>query len=234
MLAILKRELSAYFNSAIGYIVLAVFYFFSGMYFYLYCLHYGQASLTPVFASMFMIILFLIPIITMKSFSEEKRQKTDQALLTAPVSLFEVVMGKFLGAFVLYSCCVAIFLVYTLVICFFTTPDWAVILCTLLGMLLLGGALIAIDIFISALTESQVIAAVISIAVGLFVYMIDSLASITQSQFLINILSTVSFNHNFNNFTYGILNLSNVVFFLSVIAIFIFLTIRVFEKKRWS
>ncbi len=234
MLAILKRELSAYFNSAIGYIVLAVFYFFSGMYFYLYCLYYGQAPLTPVFANMFMIIPFLIPIITMKSFSEEKRQKTDQALLTAPISLFEVVMGKFLGAFVMYSCCVAIFLLYTLVICFFTTPDWAVILCTILGMLLLGGALIAIDIFVSALTESQVIAAVISIGVGLLVYMIDSLASITQSQFLINILSTVSFNSNFNNFTYGILDLSNVVFFVSVIAIFVFLTIRVFEKKRWS
>ena len=234
MLAILKRELSAYFNSAIGYIVLAVFYFFSGMYFYLYCLYYGSASLTPVFANMFMIILFLIPIITMKSFSEEKRQKTDQALLTAPISLFEVVMGKFLGAFVMYACCVAIFLLYTLVICFFTTPEWAVILCTILGMLLLGGALIAIDIFISALTESQVIAAIISIGVGLIVYMIDSLASITQSQFLINILSTVSFNSNFNNFTYGILDLSNVVFFVSVIAIFVFLTIRVFEKKRWS
>ncbi len=234
MLAILKRELSAYFNGAIGYIVLAVFYFFSGMYFYLYCLYYGSASLTPVFANMFMIILFLIPIITMKSFSEEKRQKTDQALLTAPVSLFEVVMGKFLGAFVMYACCVAIFLLYTLVICFFTTPEWAVILCTIFGMLLLGGSLIAIDIFISALTESQVIAAVISIGVGLLVYMIDSLASITQSQFLINILSRVSFNSNFNNFTYGILDLSNVVFFVSVIAIFVFLTIRVFEKKRWS
>lgn len=234
MKAILKRELSAYFNSAIGYIVLAIFYFFSGMYFFLYCLYYGSASLTPVFANMFMIVLFLIPIITMKSFSEEKRQKTDQALLTAPVSLFEVVMGKFLGAFVLYMCCVAIFLLYTLVICFFTTPDWAVILCTILGMLLLGSALIAIDIFVSALTESQVIAAIISLAAGLFIYMIDSLASITQSQFLINILSGVSFNAHFNNFTYGILDLSDVVFFVSVIAVFVFLTIRVFEKKRWS
>ena len=234
MKAILKRELSAYFNSAIGYIVLAIFYFFSGMYFFLYCLYYGSASLTPVFANMFMIVLFLIPIITMKSFSEEKRQKTDQALLTAPVSLFEVVMGKFLGAFVLYMCCVAIFLLYTLVICFFTTPDWAVILCTILGMLLLGGALIAIDIFVSALTESQVIAAIVSMAAGLFIYMIDSLASITQSQFLINILSGVSFNAHFNNFTYGILDLSDVVFFVSVIAVFVFLTIRVFEKKRWS
>lgn len=234
MLAILRRELSAYFNSAIGYIVMAVFYFFSGMYFHVYCLYYGSASLTYVFSNMFMIILFLIPIITMKSFSEEKRQKTDQALLTAPVNLFEIVMGKFLGAFTLYACCVAIFLVYALVIAFFTSPQWAVVLCTVFGMLLLGGALIAIDIFISALTESQVIAAVISIGVGLLIYMLDSLASLSQSEFLTSIINAISFNGNFSNFTFGILDLSNIVFFVSVIAIFVFLTIRVFEKKRWS
>lgn len=234
MLAILKRELSAYFNSAIGYIVMAVFYFFSGMYFYLYCLYYGSSSLTYVFSNMFMIILFLIPIITMKSFSEEKRQRTDQALLTAPISLFEIVMGKFLGAFILYACCVSIFLVYALVICFFTTPDWAVVLCTTFGMLLMGGALIALDIFISALTESQVIAAIVSIAAGLLIYMLDSLASLSQSSFITSILNAISFNSNFSNFTYGILDFSNTFFFLSVIAIFVFLTIRVFEKRRWS
>lgn len=232
--AILKRELNAYFNSAIGYIVMAVFYFFSGMYFSVTCLYYGSSSLSYVFSNMFIIILFLIPIITMKTFSEEKRQRTDQALLTSPVSLFDIVMGKFFGAFILYSCCVTIFLVYTLVICFFTTPDWAVILCTTLGILLLGGALIAIDIFISALTESQVIAAVVSIAVGLMIYMLDSLSNLISASFISKLLSYISFNANYSNFTIGVLNLSNVVFFVSVIAIFVFLTIRVFEKRRWS
>ena len=93
MLAIMKRELSAYFNSAVAYIVLAVFYFFSGLFFYLSCLMYNSASMSGVFSNMFMIILLLIPIITMRSFSEEKRQKTDQALLTAHVNLIEIVMG---------------------------------------------------------------------------------------------------------------------------------------------
>ena len=234
MLAILKRELSAYFNSAVAYIVLAVFYFFSGLFFFLSSLLSNSASLSGVFSNMFMIILLLIPIITMRSFSEEKRQKTDQALLTAPVNLFEIVMGKFLGAFVLYAMCVAIFIVYTLVICFFTAPQWSVILCTLLGMLLLGGALIAVDIFISALTESQVVSAFASIAVALFISLIDVFTNITNSQFVINLINAVSFSKNYTNFTYGILDLSNVVFFLSVIAIFVFLTIRVFEKKRWN
>lgn len=233
MIAILKRELSAYFNSAIGYIVLAVFYFFSGMYFSV-CLNYDSSDLSFVFANMFMIVLFLIPIITMKSFSEEKRQKTDQALLTAPVNLFEIAMGKFLGALTLYACCVAIFLFYTLIICFFTKPDWAIILCTFLGLFLLGAAMIAIDIFVSVLTESQVIAAVVGIAVGLFIYMLDSLASLSSSAFVSNLVNAISFNKNYINFTYGILSLSNILFFVSVIAIFIFLTIRVLEKKRWS
>lgn len=233
MIAILKRELSAYFNSAIGYIVLAVFYFFSGMYFSV-CINYNSSDLGFVFANMFMIVLFVIPIITMKSFSEEKRQKTDQALLTAPVNLFEITMGKFLGALTLYACCVAVFLLYTLIICFFTTPDWAIILCTFLGLFLLGAALIAIDIFVSALTESQVIAAVIGIAVGLFIYMLDSLASLSNSAFVTNLVNAISFNKNYTNFTYGILSLSNVLFFVSIIAIFNFLTIRVLEKKRWS
>ncbi|MBQ4128172.1 MAG: ABC transporter permease subunit [Ruminococcus sp.] len=234
MLAILKREVSAYFNSAVGYIVLAVFFFFSGLFFYLNCLLGNSSNMTGVFGNMFMIILLLTPIITMKSFSEEKRQKTDQALLTAPVNLFEVVMGKFLGAFVLYACCVSIFLVYALVICFFVTPDWAVILCTILGMLLLGGALIAVDIFISALTESQVVSAFLSIGVALFISLLDVFTSVTNSAFITSIINAISFNQNYTNFTYGTLDLSNIVFFVSVAAIFIFLTIRVFEKKRWN
>ncbi len=234
MLAILRRELSAYFNSAIGYIVMAVFYFFSGTYFYVYCLYYKTSNMTYIVNNMFLIILFVIPIITMKSFSEEKRQRTDQALLTAPISLFEVVAGKFLGAFTMYSCCIAIFLLYAIVLSFFGAVQWSVVLCTILGLLLLGGALISIDLFVSALTESQVIAAIVSLAVGLLIYLMDSLIGMSSSQFLSTVLSAVSFNNNYQNFTYGILNLSNIVFFLSVMAIFSFLTIRVFEKKRWS
>ena len=234
MSAIIKRELSSYFGSAIGYIVLAVFYFFSGIFFNFYCIYYNSSSLSSVFSSMLMIVLFLTPLVTMRSFAEEKRQKTDQALLTAPVSLFEMVMGKFLGAFTLYAICNAIFLVYALVIAIFASPDWAVIFCTLLGMLLMGAALIAIDIFISAMTESQVIAAVLSIGAGLLIYLLDSLASLANITFTTNLINAISFNRNLSDFTYGILPLSNVVYFVSVAAIFLFLTVRVFEKRRWS
>lgn len=127
--AILKRELSSYFNSATAYVVMAVYFFFSGLFFYLYCFGYNSASLAGVYGNMFYIIMFIIPIITMKTFAEEKRQKTDQALLTAPTSLTEIVLGKFLGAFILYAICSCIYLVYAVIISFFTTPEWSVILC---------------------------------------------------------------------------------------------------------
>ena len=234
MIAILKRELHSYFHSATAYIVLAVFYFFAGIFFSASCLLSNSSNMRYLFSDMFMIILLVVPIITMKSFSEEKRQKTDQALLTSPISLIEIVLGKFLGALTLYTCCVAIFVFDVLIISCFTTPDWAVILCTILGLYLFGAALIAIDIFISALTESQVVAAIVSIAVGLFIYMLDSIAEIINIGFVSDFINAISFNTNYLGFTIGQISLSSIVFFLSVMAVFDFLTIRVLEKKRWA
>ena len=234
MSAIIKRELSSYFNSAIGYIVLAVFYFFSGLFFYMYCLLSNTTSMSYVFLSMLMIVMLVIPIITMKSFSEERKQKTDQALLTAPISLTEMVLGKFFGAFLLYCICNAIYVLYAIILSFYATPDWAVFLTTMLGMLLMGGALIAIDMFISALTESQVIAAVVSIGIGLLIYMLDSLSNVFNVDWLTTLFHNISFDAHFTNFINGLINLTSVVFFLSVIAIFLFLCVRVFEKRRWS
>lgn len=232
--AILKRELSSYFNSATAYVVMAVYFFFSGLFFYLYCFGYNSASLAGVYGNMFYIIMFIIPIITMKTFAEEKRQKTDQALLTAPTSLNEIVLGKFLGAFILYAICSCIYLVYAVIISFFTTPEWSVILCTFLGVILLGAALIAINVFISVLTESMIIAAVFGMAVGLLISMLSSLASMVSISWISSVLKSVSFMEYYTNFTYGILSIVDVVFFLSVTALFLFFTVRALEKRRWS
>ena len=234
MSAIIKRELSSYFNSAIGYIVLAVFYFFSGLFFYMYCLMSNTASMSYVFLSMLMIVMLTIPIITMRSFSEEKKQRTDQALLTAPVSITEIVLGKFLGAFLLYCLCNVVYVVYVIIIACYASPDWAVFLTTMLGMLLMGGALIAIDLFISALTESQIIAAVLSIGVGLLIYMLDSLAGMLSVDWITSLFHNISFDAHFTNFINGIINITSVLFFVSVIAVFLFLCVRVLEKRRWS
>lgn len=234
MVAILKRELSSYFNSATAYVVMAVFFLFSGFFFYNYCFLYNTTSLAGVYGNMFIIILFLIPIITMKTFSEEKRQKTDQALLTSPASLTEIVAGKFLGAFVLYSICCCIFLVYAIVIAFFATPDWTVILCTFLGIELLGASLIAINVFISVLTESMIIAAVAGLAVGLFISMMSSIINLISIDWIVSILEKINFVNYYTNFTYGILSITDIVFYLSVAVLFLFFTVRALEKKRWS
>ena len=232
--AILKRELGAYFSSATAYVVMAVYFFFSGLFFNFYCISANSSSLSYVYGNMFYIILFLIPIITMKTFAEEKKQKSDQALLTAPTSLTEIVLGKFLGAFCLYAICCCIFLVYAVVISFFASPEWSVILCTFLGILLLGGSLIAINVFISVLTESMVVAAVIGMGVGLVISMTNYLISLIQVDWIANILNKINFLSYYENFTYGILSIVDVVFFLSVTALFLFFTVRVLEKRRWS
>jgi ABC-2 type transport system permease protein len=232
--AIYKRELSSYFNSAIAYVVMALFYGFSAYFFVVICFMQNTANLAYTFSNMFTILIFLTPILTMKSFSEEKRQRTDQALLTSPASLFEIVMGKFLGAATLYGICCLIFLVYGLVITVFTMPDWPALLCTFLGFYLLGCALISINIFISALTESQVIAAIGSMAVGLFIYLSDSFASMIKVEWIVSIINSLSFTNYFSNFLYGILDVTGIVYFLSIIVLFNFFTIRVFEKRRWG
>ena len=234
MEAILKRELSSYFNSAVAYVVMAVYFLFSGLFFSMICIENDTSSLSYVFGNMFIIILFIIPIITMKSFSEEKRQRTDQALLTSPTSLFEIVMGKFLGALILFAICSLIFVVYALVISFFTSPDWAVVLCTVLGLLLLGSALIAIDIFISVLTESMIISAVAGMGVGLLIYMLSNLSSNITVDWIATIVKKIDFLTYYTNFTYGMLNLTDIIFFLSVTGLFLFFTARVLEKRRWS
>ncbi len=207
--AIYKRELSGYFNSAIGYVVLAVYYFFSGLFFYLYCFYRDSASLGYVFANM-------------------------QALLTSPVSLTEIVLGKFLGAFTIYGLCCAIFLVYGVVISFFAQPQWSVVLCTLLGMLLLGMAIIAMNIFISSLTESMVVAAVVGMAAGLVIDTMSSFSKLVPIPWVQFVLEKIDFLNYYTNFTYGILSIVDVIFFLSVTGLFLFFTVRVLERRRWS
>ena len=234
MSAVYKRELSGYFNSAIAYVVLAVYFFFSGFFFYFYCFIGDSTSLSYVFANMFYIVMFIIPVLTMKTFSEEKRQKTDQALLTSPTGLTEIVLGKFLGAFLLFALCSVIFLIYAVVISFFAQPQWSVILCTFVGLMLLGSAFIAINVFISSLTESMIVAAVAGMAIGLLVDMMTYFINAINVDWITAVLEKINFINYYQNFTYGVLSPVDIVFFLSVTALFLFFTVRVLEKRRWS
>ena len=234
MTAILKKELGSFFTSAVGYVVLAVYYFFAGLFFYYYCLLMDSKDMATLFSNMFMITVLVIPIITMKSLSEEKKQKTDQALLTSPLGLGEIVIGKFLGSLVMFLCCMAIYVLFALTLSFYSAPDWSVFIGNLLGTILLGATMIAINIFISSLTESMIISAIVGVCAGLVIFFIDSIAALVSVTWISTAISSLSFVGHYQNFTTGILSVSDMVFFLSVIALFNFLTLRVLEKRRWS
>lgn len=231
--AIFKREFKAYFTSPVGYIVLAAFLFFFGMSFTsMYA--GGSADIYYVFSGIFTVVVLAIPILTMRLMSEDKRQKVDQALLTAPVRLSSIVLGKYLAALAVFSVAFAITLVYQLIFALYVTPDWTIYLGNLVGILLFGSALIAIGLFISSLTDSQVVAALGSLAVSLVLIMIDSISQLTSSAFITTIVGWISFSGRYQAFVNGIFDLSNVIYFLSLTAVFLFLSVRVLEKKRWA
>ena len=234
MLAIFKREFNSYFTSPIGYVFIAMFYFISGIFFFLYNLAAASAELRYVYSMLFTCSALLMPILTMRMLSEDKRQKTDQILLTSPVSLTGLLMGKFLAAFLVYVIAVSITLVYALVLSVFVSFNWAVIVSSYVGILLLGAALIAVGMFISSLTESQLVAAIVTVVVDLGLLLVDSLASVMPNTTLQKAVLSLSMSDRYGNFTMGILDFADTFFFLSVIALFIFLTGRVLEKRRWG
>ena len=234
MLAIMKRELLSYFTSPLGYVFIAVFYLFSGVFLFLFTLTTQTTDMSYVYTGMFFVMLIMIPILTMRLMAEENKQKTDQLLLTSPVSLPRLVMGKFLSAFVILLICMLIFLVYGIVLSCFAAVNWAVILGNIVGMLLLGSLCVASGLFISTLTENQMIAAVGSIGLNIGFILVDSFASVMPTKFLQDVFYSLSFFSRYNEFTIGIFSLSNIFFFVSVAFIFLFLTVRVLEKRRWS
>lgn len=236
MAAIFKREFKAYFFSPIGYFVLAILFFFAGGFFYLYNILSSSPDLTYVYNGLFSIVLLaVLPILTMRLFSDEKRQRTDQALLTAPVSLSGIVLGKFLAALVLFALGIAITLVYAVIIAFLVTPDWSMILGNYLGLLLLGGAVISIGLLISSLTESMFISALGTFGVSFVLVMLDNLTAIfSGNKVVAAIVNFLSVSQRYNNFTLGLIHYNDIIFFLSIMALFLFLTVRVLDHKRWS
>ena len=234
MFAIMKRELLSYFTSPLGYVFIAVFYLFSGIFLFLFTLTSQSVDMSYVYTGMFFVMLIMIPILTMRLMAEENKQKTDQLLLTSQVSLPRLVMGKFLSAFVILLICMLIFLVYGIVLSCFAAVNWAVIFGNIVGMLLLGALCVSAGIFVSTLTENQMIAAVGSIGLNIAFILVDSFASVMPTKFLQDVFYSLSFFSRYNEFTIGIFSLSNIFFFASVAFIFLFLTVRVLEKRRWS
>lgn len=235
MFAIFKRELRSYFSSPIGYVLLAIFVIFTGLVFFTNNILSSYSDMSGVFnAIMSTLLLIFVPILTMKLMSEEKKQKTDQLLLTAPVSPTAIVLGKFLSAFVFYLIALCITIIYGIVLSIYGSPVFAIFLGNFIATLFIGGALIAIGLFISSLTESQVIAAISTFGVLILLTILQGLGSAVTNPVFAAIFNFISIFERGNEFLYGVFNISTIVYYISIIAIFIFLTVRVVEKKRWS
>lgn len=235
MKAIAKKELRGYFLSPIGYVFSGVLLLLFG-FFYTQVLSSQSSDYIPiVYSSIFTwIMMILLPIITMRTFSEEIRNKSDQGLLTAPVGVLSIVFGKFLAAFLVFAIALTASLIPAVVITFFSSPDWPKILCTFFGSLLCGAAMIAIGNFISSLTQSQIVAAIGTFGISMLLLLVGQLSSSVSNTFLQNVLNWISFDSRYQTFSKGIFNVSSMVFFLSVVAVFVFLTARKLESKRWS
>ncbi len=234
MFAIFKRELRAYFTSPLGYVFLAIFYAFSGLFFYIFALSVGSTDISSVFLMMFMVLMIFVPLLTMRLLSEDKKQKTDQLTLTAPVSLLSIVMGKFLAAYAIFAIGVAVMPIYGFVMSTFATVSWLPIWGNTVGLLLLGGIFVSIGLFVSSLTENQMIAAIGGFFINLMILLMNTLTSALPSGFFRDVLSSISVYSRYSQITNGIFSLSSLIFFISVIFIFLFLTVRVLEKRRWA
>ncbi len=232
--AIYRREMNAFFTSGLAYVFLAVYFIFSGYFFYSGSLLMATTDTSSMFSALFLVVLFLIPILTMKLLSEEKKNKTDQGLLTAPVGLWSIVLGKYFAALTLFVIAESVVFIYAAILSYFGTVAWATLLGNYFAMLLLGAAFIAVGVFISSLTENQMASAVASFLALMLLYMIDSIGNNISIEFIRNIFVSLSFYSRYLEFTMGIFNLSSVIFYLSAAFLFNFFTVRVLEKRRWG
>lgn len=190
--------------------------------------------MTGLFASLFTATLYLVPALTMRLMSEDRRLRTDQILLTAPVSRNAVVAGKYLAALAVYAAAVTATLLDAAVMSAFTRPDWPVIAGCYLGLLLLGASLIALCLFLSSFTESQFIAVVAGAGASLLLTFIEPLSVWVSSPALKLLFRAISFNRRYLPFAMGIIEMSNTVFFISVAIFFLGLSMAVLDRRRWS
>lgn len=253
MRAVFKREFKSYFTNPLGFVILAVFYFFLGLAFSDYYSN-GVPYIGKVifFLSDIGLLFFIIPVITMRLFSDERRTKTDQVLFTAPVKLIKIVLGKFFASFALYAMAFIPTIIFQIIV---SSQEGIEVplsyyLYALIGIILFGAALIAVGMFISSLTESPIISIIFTLITNLFIMFSSSFASFitipsTTSGFLdkiwngflkivVNFLNGMDFRSVLNSFGQQTLALKDIVYFISIIAAFIFLTERSLEKRRWS
>lgn len=236
MIAIYKRELKAYFHSFLGTLFIGAMLFLLGIYFAVYNLFMGYPYIGYALSSVVFLFLIGIPILTMRILAEERHQKTDQLILTSPVSVSGIVMGKFLALATIFAIPVAIICFYPLLLSMFGEVPFGESYLAVLGFFLYGLACIAIGIFVSSLTESQVISAVISFGILFLGYIMSGLCNMisTTGNLLTRILSAFDMIGRFDDLLNGSFKVTSIVYYLSVVVLFLIFTVQSIQKRRYQ
>lgn len=250
VLAVARKEVRAYFASPIAYVVIGMFALMFGFFFYSLLLYFDRQSLQaggfgggptvnvneqlirPVFLNATVIFLFVLPLVTMRTYAEEKRSGTMELLLTAPLTDLQIILGKFFGAMGLYAAMLAVTFIHIGLLFAFGNPEWRPVATTYLGLLLMGGCFISVGLLISSLTKNQIVAGMATFGVFLMLWVINWIASFmgptTQT-----VLNYLSITDHLDDFTKGVLDTKHLVYYVSFIAFGLFLTARSVDTERW-
>jgi ABC-2 type transport system permease protein len=250
VIAIAQKELKSYFASPIAYIVIGLWallygYFFSTLLMFFVrqsmgmnpmqgqqSMNVNQQLIRLLFQNVTILILFLMPMVTMRTYAEEKRSGTIELLLTAPLTDFQIVMGKFLGALGLYAIMLAVTMIHIGLLFVYGNPEWKPIMTAYIGLLLLGGCFIAMGLLISSLTNNQIVAGMVTFAVFLLLWVITWIGSFSGPT--IDKLTTyLSVIDHFDDFSKGILDTKHLIYYFSFITFGLFLTAKSVDSERW-
>ena len=250
ILAIAHKELRAYFASPIAYIVIGFFALLYGFFFIAIMRYFvgqsmqaglmggaqamnvNQQLIRPLLQNVTVVVLFLLPMVTMRTYAEEKRSGTIELLLTSPVTDFEIVMGKFLGAMALYCAMLAVTLFHVAVLYLYGRPEWKPIVTSYLGLILFGGCFISVGLFISSLSKNQIVAGSVTFVIFLLLWVINWIGSFAgpTGDKLTAYLSIVD---HFDDFSKGVIDTTHIIYYVSFITFGLFLTAKSVDSERW-
>lgn len=232
--AIIKKELRLYYTTPVGYVFTAVMLCVAAILFTVFNLMDSNSSVSVIFSFLPWLFVIMIPLLTMRLLSEEKSNKTDQLLYTAPISMTSVILGKLFAALAVFCVTILIMLIFPIILEIYSDVEWGVVITNYIGFFLLGSTFISIGLFISSLTENQFVSGIITIAVILVMFVAASLAGGISNKAVNLLISVFAVPSRFDNFFIGIINITDVVYYISVTAIFALITIYKTEKVRFS
>jgi ABC-2 type transport system permease protein len=249
VLAIAQKELRSYFASPIAYVIIGLFALLFSRFFYAYLMVFvrnssgmsqmggganniNQEMIRYVLMNTAVIILFIMPMITMRTYAEEKRSGTIELLLTSPLTDLEIILGKFFGAMALYAAMLGVTVLYIGILFIFGNPEWRPVVAGYLGLLLMGGCFISVGLLISSFTKNQIVAGVITFAVFLMLWIINWSADQSGAT-MRAVLNHLSIIDHFDDFARGVIDTKHVVYYVSFITFGLFLTAKSVDSERW-